>query len=147
MGRYHQGKFLPENVEKYKGDYRNITYRSNWEKQLLIWLDNNPNIKWYNSEDVVIRYLCRTDNTYHRYFMDFAFETTAGTKFLVEVKPFAQTQRPVEPKRKTKSYHNAMNTYLKNISKWEAAREFALKNDYEFRIWTENYLRKIGLKI
>jgi hypothetical protein len=38
-------------------------------------------------------------------------------------------------------------TYAKNISKWEAATEYASDRGWIFEIWDEDMLRKLGIKI
>lgn len=35
----YKGSFVPENIQKYKGDPRKITYRSSWERYVMKWLD------------------------------------------------------------------------------------------------------------
>ena len=68
---YHQGKFKPINPTKYLGDPTNIIYRSSWERQCMIYFDNNPNIIQWGSEEVVIPYRSPLDKRVHRYFVDF----------------------------------------------------------------------------
>ena len=50
-GKYHQGRFNPRNPEKYKGDVRNIIYRSSWELKFLQWCDRNDKILEYGELD------------------------------------------------------------------------------------------------
>jgi hypothetical protein len=40
--KFYKGKFRPKNPQKYEGDFRNIVYRSMWERQVLKWCDENP---------------------------------------------------------------------------------------------------------
>lgn len=143
----YKGKFTPKNKEKYMGDWSKIVYRSLWERNAFRWLDDNPEIKGWNSEDVVIPYICGTDGRRHRYFIDLYFETVKGKKYLIEIKPKKETMPPKQPKRKTKRYINEQLTYVKNQSKWKAAREFALDNGIEFYVWHEDTLRSMGIKI
>lgn len=144
----YKSLYEPINEQKYKGKANSsIVCRSTWERAVCKYFDHNPNVKFWNSEDVVIRYLCGTDAKYHRYYMDFYVEMTNGKRFIIEVKPHVQTQPPKEPKRKTKSYYDSQMTFVKNQSKWKAAREFAKKNGMNFAIWTEHSLKKLGIPI
>ena len=67
----YKGFFKPKNRKKYLGNSSNIIYRSRWELRLMSWLDDNPNIVEWASEEFFIRYLSPVDNKYHRYFPDF----------------------------------------------------------------------------
>lgn len=126
--RFYQIKdYYPhlKNPAKFKGQ-RPITCRSSWEiKFIKHYLDINDNIIEWKSEDVVINYLCGTDGKQHRYFVDFWFKAKSldetYKEFLIEIKPFSETMPPKEPKRKTRSFIDRINTYIKNQSKWKAA--------------------------
>lgn len=135
-------KWFPKNPEKYIGDVHNIIARSSWEIAVLNFLDLNPSIISYCSEEVIIPYLCGTDNRIHRYYPDFVvkYKTRNGRikTAVVEVKPAKQTVPPVRPKRQTKYYINECMTYIKNQSKWKAAKEYADANGMEFLILTEH---------
>lgn len=137
----YKGKFTPKNKEKYAGDHKNITYRSLWERNVFRWLDTNDKIIAWNSEEIVIPYICKTDNKPHRYFVDVWFKTHENKAFLIEIKPKKQIQPP-----KKKSITEQL-TYVKNRSKWKAAEEFALDNGWEFQIWNEDTLKSLGIKI
>lgn len=147
---YH-GRYSPKNVEKYAGDASSVTYRSLWERQVMRWLDENPNVVKWNSEEVVIPYLCETDNKVHRYFMDFFVEFGSGDTFLIEVKPEKQTKVP--RKRNTTSGKQSRRflseslTYVKNQSKWRAATQYCAKKGWTFAIWTEKTLAQLGIKV
>ena len=45
----YKGLFKPKNPKKYKGDPTNIIYRSSWEKQMMIYFDNNEHIVEWQS--------------------------------------------------------------------------------------------------
>ena len=147
---YTQGKYNLINPSKYKGDRNNIIFRSSWEKRFFLWVDTNPSVIEWSSEEVVIPYLCGTDGRIHRYFVDacITVRSTDGKigKFLVEIKPYHQTQKPVYPGRQTQSYLNECETYVKNMSKWEAARAHAKQRNMEFVILTEKELGLDGRK-
>ena len=40
----YKGKFPPTNPSKYKGNPRNIIYRSMWERQCMVYFDRNENV-------------------------------------------------------------------------------------------------------
>jgi len=143
----YKGKFTPKNPQKYVGDAKGIVYRSLWERNTFRWIDANANIVAWNSEEVVVPYICGTDNKVHRYFMDLWFKTSDGKTYIVEIKPKRQTQPPKEPKRKTRRYIKESLTYIKNQSKWEAASEFAADRGWHFQVWTEDTLKSMGIKI
>ena len=67
----YKGKFTPQHPEKYKGDATNIIYRSSWEVRVMKYLDNNPAIIWWGSEELHIPYYNPVDKKMHRYFPDF----------------------------------------------------------------------------
>ena len=143
----YSGKFKPKNLHKYKGDWRKITFRSLWERACFRWLDANPRVKYWNSEEIIIPYMCPTDRKMHRYFMDLYIEFHSGDKYLIEVKPEAQTKPPAPGKRKTKRFITETLTYAKNDAKWRAATQFAKDNGLTFEIWTERTLRNMGIPV
>jgi len=143
----YRGKFTPKNPQKYVGDVKGIVYRSLWERNTFRWIDANANIVAWNSEEVIVPYICGTDNKVHRYYMDLWFKTSDGKTYIVEIKPKKQTQPPKEPKRKTRRYIKESLTYIKNQSKWEAASEFAADRGWHFQVWTEDTLKSMGIKI
>ncbi len=145
--KYYKGKFKPKNLKKYEGDFSNITYRSHWERQAFRWCDNNENIVGWNSEEIVVSYKCKTDGKLHRYFIDLFIRMKDGKRYLVEIKPKKQTQPPKERSRKTKKYLNEVMTYVKNVSKWEAATAFAGRNGMTFQVWNEDTLKSLGIKL
>ena len=143
----YKGRFSPKNSSKYKGDSSNITYRSLWERQLFRWLDEQTFVTSWSSEEVIIPYRCKTDGQMHRYFVDVKLTFSDGRTLLVEVKPAKETEPPKKPSRKTARYITEVMTYAKNVSKWTAALEYAEDRSWTFEIWTEDVLRKLGIKI
>lgn len=146
MGRFHQGIYKLKNPTKYKGDVNNVVYRSSWELRVLKWLDDNPSVIWFASEELVIPYYSPVDEKMHRYFPDFIvrLRDTKGKEktYIWEIKPHAQTQPPVKRKR-TQKFINETVTYVINQSKWKAADKFCQEHGWEFKVLTENDL---GLK-
>ena len=138
---YKQGSYLPKNPDKYRGDVNKIYYRSSWEQRVFKWLDDNPNVLEWASEECVIPYKSPVDNKMHRYFPDIwgKFLGTDGrTKvILIEIKPYAQSIEPEIKKRITKRYITEVCTYAINQAKWKAAREFCMDRKWEFMVLTE----------
>jgi hypothetical protein len=108
--------------------------------------DKHPSVLQWSSESIIIKYFYPVDGKYHRYFTDFYMkvlqENNSIKEFIVEIKPLSQTIPPKVPQRKTKSYVNAVNEYIKNTAKWSAARQYceSLKQkgrDIEFQVLTE----------
>ena len=145
MSRTYKGNYKVKNPAKYKGDVNNVVYRSSWEKNVMISLDNDPNVVKWNSEDFTIRYFYDVDKKYHTYHMDFWIKYKNGEVLLVEVKPFKQTQAPKVKNPKSKRSLNEAFAYIKNVNKWEAAQEVAADNGYRFEIWTEKELTAKGI--
>lgn len=147
MPTYHKRKFKPKFPEKYQGDVTNIIMRSLWETRFANWCDNNPAILTWSSEETVIPYICATDGRWHRYFLDFRIQVRTKDNsiktYLVEVKPHKQTLPPEQPKRKTKRYLEESFTFLKNQSKWDAARNYCADRGWSFVIITE---KELGIK-
>jgi hypothetical protein len=143
--KYHQGRFTPQNPEKYKGDYTNIIYRSSWEVNFMRWCDRNSNILEWGSEEFFIPYYDPTTNKVRRYFPDFIIKVQESDgsikKYIIEVKPERQTKPPTQSsKKKRKTYITEALTYEKNIAKWKAAKEFCEDRGIIFKIITEKEL-------
>ena len=143
----YKGKYKIKRPEKYAGDASNVVFRSLWERNAFRWCENNPKIKLWNSEGVVIPYKCSIDKKLHRYFVDLLIEMDNKKVYLVEIKPKSQTVPPVKKSRKTKRYINEALTFSRNQDKWNAADKFAKHNGWEFQVWTEETLRNLGIKI
>ncbi len=139
----NKGRFKPKNPQKYKGDANNVIYRSSWEIRVMNYLDENPNVIWWGSEELPIPYYSPVDKKKHRYFPDFIakMRKADGTimTYIIEVKPEKQTQPPTQ-KRKTKTYLQEAITYEINKAKWYAAEEFCKDHGWQFQILTEKHL-------
>ncbi len=138
---YYQGFFRPLNPKKYRGNVKEIVYRSGWEAQMMIYLDATKKIVAWSSEEVIIPYMHPFKGRMARYFMDFWWKELQpdGTtkEFLCEVKPFKQTQRPVKTMGKNGRPLKEAVTYAINTAKWEAAEKFAKANNMTFIKLTE----------
>ena len=62
------------------------------------------------------------------------------------MKPDIQTRPPVKPTRFSRKYLNEGLTYIKNVNKWKAARNYAEDRGWSFEIWTEHTLESMGIK-
>ena len=142
-----KGKFKPKNPKKYKGNPTNIIYRSLLERRFMVYLDNNPSILKWSSEEIIIPYYSPVDKRMHRYFPDFymMYRNVEGDiiETLVEIKPLSQT-RPPNPKRKltktgrkSKRYLKEVNTYIINEAKWKQAMKFCEDRNWSWKIITE----------
>jgi len=140
----YSGLFKPSNTQKYIGDHTNIVYRSSWEVKVMDWLDRNPDVVSWQSEEIIVPYKSPVDGRYHRYFPDFVIKVkTKENKLkimMLEVKPDKQTKEPEKRKRVTKQYINEVVTWGVNQAKWKAAEEYCLDRGWEFKIITEHHL-------
>lgn len=117
-----------------------IQYKSSLERRMFVYADINPKVKYFSIEPFAIKYLKPTDNKIHRYYIDVFLEFNNGSKFLVEIKSFAETQMPSK-KLNERTYKKQLETYLINQSKWKSAKEFADKAGLKFIIMTEKELK------
>ena len=143
----YKGKFKPKNPKKYKGNPTNIIYRSLLERRFMVYLDNNPSVLKWNSEEIIIPYVSPLDNRVHRYFPDFFMEyrntRNVIVRTLIEVKPSIQT-KPPNPKRKltktgrkSKRYLREVNAYIINDAKWKQAIKYCGERGWDWKIITE----------
>ena len=136
----YKGWFTPKHRSKYKGDSENVVYRSSWELRVMKWLDENPSVIWWASEELIIKYRSPLDQKINRYFPDFIvrLKQKNGTEstVVIEIKPQKQTVKP-EQKRKTKRYLQEAATYAVNQEKWRAADLFCKEHGWQFKVLTE----------
>ncbi len=144
MTKFHQGKYKPENPEKYIGN-KPPFYRSSWELRCFKYFDNNKNILKWGSETLVIPYFSGLDNKEHRYYPDIYAKVRARDgsikEFVIEIKPLDQSIKPKPPKNKTakamKNYRNKLKVYMLNQFKWKAAEEFCEQRGWGWKVLTE----------
>lgn len=145
MAKTHKGRFSPKNPQKYKGDPTNIIYRSGWELRVMRYLDSNPAIIEWRSEEIAIPYISPVDNRFHRYFPDFIVKAKRRdgsiVTMMLEVKPKAQTIEPKPQTKRTKKYLTEVMTWGVNQAKWRAAQEYCLDQGWEFKLITEDHLK------
>ena len=143
----YKGYYKPKYPSKYKGDPTNVIYRSLWERKLMIYLDNHPEIDQWSCEEFAIPYKSPIDGKFHRYFPDFWVKKKNGQVMVIEVKPKAQTKPPdIKNKNKTptgrisRRYLREVKTWGVNEAKWKAAKEFCEDRKWDFKIMTEKEL-------
>lgn len=140
--RFKQGIFRPINKDKFIGEF--AIFRSSYERKFMLWADKNPNVLEWSSERIIIPYKSPLDGKIHRYFIDNYMVIKEGNnikKYLIEIKPFSQTQKPKPSNRKKQSTVLYENTqWVINQAKWEAAKKFAASRNAEFLLLTEKEL-------
>lgn len=142
---FNQGYYVPNFPEKYVGPTP-IIYRSSWEYKFCIWCDNNDKVLKWSSEPVEIKYWSRQDSKARKYYPDFYFKQAKqdGTveEYIVEIKPKSQITKPQPPKTNSKkalkSYKFLAEQYVKNMDKYNAAKEFCEGRNYKFIVLTED---------
>lgn len=143
---YKQGFYKPRHPEKYKGNIENIRYMSSWELHTNQFLDGNPNILAWSSEEIAIPYFKPTDQRVHNYFPDYwvKYKNKSGkiVEEIWEVKPAKQIARPKTVGKRKKYQLIESITYAINQAKWLAAKAYCQKNGYIFRLMSENQLFK-----
>jgi hypothetical protein len=142
--RFIQGIFRPKNPQKFIGKV--AIFRSSYERKFFLWADQNPNVLEWGSENIVIPYKSPIDERMHRYYVDNYVVIKEGEqikKYLIEIKPFSQTQPPKISKRKKKAtIQYEVTQWAVNKAKWEAAKKFAASRNAEFLLLTEKNLFK-----
>jgi hypothetical protein len=146
VAKFKQGFYKVINEEKYIGKLDKVYYRSSWELQYMRWLDINKSVLKWSSEEIIIPYIKPTDNKPHRYYPDFYQEVITRTgpkKFLIEIKPMKDTElaksKTNTPKAQRRLAESAITMEI-NRAKWEAAKEFCIKNNITFMVLTEKEL-------
>lgn len=142
----NQGFFKPRHPEKYVGDVNSIRFMSSWELQMDKFLDDNPNVLRWSSEEIAIPYVKPTDGKVHKYYPDYWVEYRNKHGDIIqeiwEVKPETQTKQPKRRGKNKKTQVRESITYAVNVAKWQAATQFCNKYKMKFRIITENQIFK-----
>lgn len=137
--------YNPRHPDKYLGDVSKIITRSSYEMKFCQWLDNNPNVLEWSSENVEIPYFDPTSMKKRRYFPDYYMKVKNKDgkikKFIIEVKPYKETIPPKKHKAKKKAAIIKENkTWTLNTAKWKAAEGWCKKWGFEFKLVTEKQL-------
>jgi hypothetical protein len=140
----YKGKYQPKFPTKYKGDIRNVVYRSSWELRLMNWLDQNPNVINWSSEEIIVPYKHPITGRWHRYYPDFMAtmkdKNGQHKTYMLEVKPRKQVDPPVKKTKITKRYLQEVQTFAINSYKWKYAKEYCKDRNWEFIVITEKEL-------
>ena len=140
--RFKQGIFKPKNPKKFLSE--RAIYRSSYELRFFRWADENPNVLEWSSESIIIPYISPIDGKGHRYYVDNYCVLKEGDiikRYLVEIKPSSQIQKPkVTKTKKPASLLYEQTQWVVNQAKWEAAGIYAKKRGFEFIILTEKEL-------
>lgn len=142
--RTKQGSYQPTHPEKYKGDLAKIRFMSSWELNFHQFLDNNPNVLEWSSEEIKIPYLKPTTGRVHVYLPDYwvKYNDNQGKEIqmVVEVKPDKETKAPKLTGKNKKTQLYEQITWSINSAKWKAAHLYCKQRGYEFKIYTEKHL-------
>lgn len=148
--RYKGGQINPESCRKLFESQKHvpIIYRSSYERDFIFWLERSPKVVRWGSECIGIKYVNLSDGTTHTYYPDYIMEvwndvhepSSGKSTILVEIKPYNQTKAP-DPILPKDSY--AWVEYIRNVSKWRAALEFAQRNNMQFKIFTERTIARL----
>lgn len=133
--RYKQGYINPSSCKKLFENQKNkpIIYRSSYERRFVEWLETSKHVERWGSECVQIPYMNKYDNTQHVYYPDY-IAVVDGETIIFEIKPYNQCVAPDDNMPKD-SY--VWKTYITNMSKWAAAKQYCEAHNMKFKILTE----------
>lgn len=134
--KYKTGDFRKQGPKKYNGDLsKPINYRSSYELKFMHQLEANPNVLWWNFENIKIPYIIRygAEQKRHNYIMDFQVRMKNGDMFLCEVKPM--TKAPLN-----EAQIRLSDDHKRNAHKWRQALKWCKLNNHTFRLITEKQL-------
>lgn len=167
--KYHGGNYIPKYKDKVLklNNQGGIYYRSSWEKKIITWLDNKPEIVQWGSECLRIPYQMTHVNEgtmkikEHSYYPDFFYQiklSNGSIKSVVaEVKPKADYNDAImfsEGKfdipqnitlKKLQSLEYRFKMGQKNYEKWQTMIKWCDLKGYDFIIITEDTLKKFNL--
>jgi len=133
------------NPQKYVGDIDKIVYRSLWERNAMRWVDDNPNIIEWASEEMVVPYQHPIYGRRAKYYPDLFLKMSDGTYRVIEIKPAKETVAPSPKRAKTKRFYSDVATWAINSEKWKEATLLCKKNNMTFEVWTEDTLESMGI--
>lgn len=134
-------EWKPTNPNKYIGK-KPIISRSSWETRLFSFLDKNPSVIFWNSEDVIVKYKSPVDGRLHNYHVDIVakIRNRIGEEkiYAIEIKPASQMVPPRQTaKKQQRVFLEETETFLINQAKWEAATEFFNSRGVTFLVLNE----------
>ena len=136
----NSGKYTLKNPSKYLGNKSEITWRSSWELRMMHFLDLNPNVINWASEEIKIHYHHPIKNKIATYIPDFFVtykdKTGAQLSEIIEIKPRKETLLNKKP-----SMYDKVAITI-NEAKWAAARAYCSRAGLKFRVLTEDHIFK-----
>jgi hypothetical protein len=141
------------------------------------YCDNFNSILRWSSEPIKIPYILITDSTQHNYNVDFYIRykniDDIEKDYIIEIKPERDKNKPKKPlsnneytealelynskkikekpikesKKTIMNYNRDLKIYLTNMSKFNAAKEFAEQRGMEFLVLTETFLYNEKIKL
>ena len=137
-GRYHQGVIDPKHTKKYYSSVSNqpIIYRSGLELQFIQYCENSPKVTKWASEPIEIKYFNRLKNKEARYYPDYIICDDKDNKIIVEIKPENQCTKP-----DALASQWLKESWITNIDKWTAAKQFAEEHGMKFIIVNESFFK------
>jgi TnsA endonuclease N terminal len=140
--RFSQGSYKIKNPDKYVG-LGDPRYRSSWEFAVMRMCDENPAIQQWASESIKIPYRDPLTGKHTVYVPDFLVVYVDRNQHkhaeIWEIKPRNQTVLEAVGKN---PYNQA--SYVKNMAKWQVARQWASKHGLTFRVINEDDIFHIG---
>lgn len=133
--KFKQGYYKPINPSKVLGRDP-IIYRSGIELKFFKFLDTNPNVIKWASEEIVVPYYDSVQRKQRKYHVDNYVEIMEGKtlkKYLIEIKDIKETKKPNPKSRKKKTtlvYEQVR--WCNNNDKWTAANKFCKDHNMEF---------------
>lgn len=136
----HTGTYHVANKEKYAGQ-SDPQYKSLLECKMMYYLDHNPAILRWKYEPQAIKYIDESSGGKVRnYYIDFSAivqNKHSSNVVWIEVKSESE-MRP--PSNRVKDKRTAMKIWLKNQSKWKAAKALAESKGFKFVVVSEREL-------
>lgn len=143
MAKFANGLYYPNNTAKYIGKVL-PRYRSSWEKRVMIYLDENPNVIAWGSELIKIPYKNPLTGKIANYIPDLMvkYQDKAGNQRVecIEIKPLKETLLEFA---KSKNDQIALTV---NHSKWQQAQRYCQEKGISFRILTERDIFGVSRK-
>ena len=145
-GKYHNttGQYYIQHPEKYKGTSQPI-FKSRLERLMMSYLDNNKAVVSWSYEPRAIKYRDMTtldkygQGKVRNYYIDFVATIIGEGNKLKTVWIEVKSDRETHPPR-NKNNKLEMQTWIKNQSKWSAAKQLCEAMGVEFLVITEKQL-------
>lgn len=141
-GKYNNtvGVFNPLHPEKIENKPEKIIYKSKLEYRLMMYLDHNPNILSWSYEKFAIKYRDEsTGGKVRNYWIDFVATVKKQDGSEQRVWMEVKSQREINEPKKTSTLEHA--GWVKNQSKWKAAKMLAEAKGAMFLVLSEEQLK------